>query len=167
MNQRLYNIQSHPEYGFYAGILANQHQVVMGEDILIEFDLEGNHLQTTYRELPERAWMVGVLKALNEMPSDTAIVQKDNLVSLEEWQAQMGFVLQTISVKGFFLSESWTGIDDLPSTYQDFLENPEEFDEEDQEYYPEDIQAWRESGDFVFYWFNDYYMNEAGAVHSS
>jgi hypothetical protein len=167
MNQRLYNIQSHPEYGFYTGILANQHQALMSEDVLIEFDTEGNHVQTTYRELPERLWMVGVLKALNEMPADTAIVQKDNHVSLVEWQVQIGFVSRTISVKKFFLSESCTGIDDLPGEYLDFLENPEAFDEEEQEYLPEEIQGWEESRDFVFYWGNDYYMNEAGEVHSS
>ena len=77
------------------------------------------------------------------------------------------FTPGAISVKSFFIPEVWFGIQDLPEHYQEFLDHPENANEEERLYYPEEISAWHERGDFVLWCNEDYYLNKDGELESS
>ena len=70
-------------------------------------------------------------------------------------------------MKTFFLRDRWIGIEDIPRHYQQFLESPEEVNEEYRAELLEDIRQWRERGDFVLHWDEDYYFDRNGAISSS
>lgn len=77
------------------------------------------------------------------------------------------FVPGTISVKAFSLPELGLGIQDLPEHYQNFLDHPENNNEDERQHYPKEIEEWRESGNFVLLWNEDYYLNTDGELESS
>ena len=161
-NHRLYNIQNSEIY-FHTGHLENGNQVLMGiqfPDIaLLEFDPQGNYLSIAARGIPKQFLSVrnGIYWA------DDIVLQ----ALIKNWQDEIGFIPGTISVKPFFLPDQWIGIQDLPDHYLEFLNQPENYDEERRLQLQEDIRQWRESGDFVLYWSEDYYLNQEGEVESS
>ena len=77
------------------------------------------------------------------------------------------FTPGTIFVKPFFLQEAGLGISDLPEHYQEFLDHPKNANEDERFYYPEEIKEWREGGNFVLWWNEDYFLNEEGELESS
>ena len=141
----LYQIQN-DIYHYQTGRLSNGNQLLIQSDLdgpplplahWIEFDTEGNLLAAYDQSTPQ------------PLPGSSS------------------FTLGTIKVKPFFIPEILIGIQDLPDHYQEFLDHPENANEDERFYYPEEIQAWREAGNFVL-WFNeDYYLNEEGELESS
>ncbi len=122
---------------YHAGRLDNGSQVLMDGFYRVEFDTEGNFLAAFSRET-------------SELP---LVVQS--------------FVPGTISVKAFSLPELGLGIQDLPDHYQDFLDHPENNNEDERQHYPKEIDEWRESGSFVLLRNEDYYLNADGEIESS
>ena len=122
---------------YHTGFLSSGNQVLMDEATRIEFDTEGNMLAVFTEEAPQSSSMM------------------------------LPFTPGTISVKSFFLPELWLGIRDLPDHYQDFLDHPENSNEDERFYYPEEIKEWREGGNFVLWWNEDYFLNEEGELESS
>jgi hypothetical protein len=143
--QRLYAIQD-DFYHYRTGYLDDGNQVLLlsddegarvAESPWVEFDGEGD-LITVH-------------------PGEVTPISKPAL----------SFTPGTIRVKPFFLPDLWIGIRNLPDHYQKFLDNPADASEEERRYYPEKIRDWRESGSFVL-WFNeDYYLSKDGEVESS
>ena len=90
---------------------------------------------------------------------------------LAEVKSQMGFVPGRICIQKFFLEEDYTGIQDLPEHFLDYLNNKDDgevYDPETKESYEEIIAEWKKKNNFVFWWGNDYYIDgETGEVESS
>jgi hypothetical protein len=81
------------------------------------------------------------------------------LAALKE---RLGFVPCDILIRKFESEEA--GIFDLPGEYVQFLENAEEYSEEDRQAFEAYIQKWRQARDFVLVYNEEYWMNEAGEV---
>jgi hypothetical protein len=152
--ERLYTIQ-HDGWHYHAGRIRSGTQVLMGvqlpELVMVEFDDEGGFLRTLQRAL-----------------SRAAVSDEDQRArELERWQEELGFTPGAISVHRYFLPERWIGIRDLPDHYQEVLDRPEALTEERRRELEEDIRLWRERGDFVLYWDEDYYLDRDGELQSS
>ena len=142
---RLYTIQN-DIYHYYTGHLSSGNQILLNSDgseddtpifPLVEFDKDGNLLAVHTKETEDSDFN------------------------------PLRFTPGTIAVKKFFVSDHWIGITDLPEHYQEFLDEPQSAAEEERLNYPEEIAAWRSSGEFVL-WFNeDYFLNENGELESS
>ena len=161
-NPRLYNIQNDPIL-FHTGRGENGNQMLIGvqfpEIVLVEFDAQGNYLRVVTREIPKQFLSVG-----------NGIFQADDTVLLaliENWKDEMGLIPGTISVKQFFLPDRWIGIRDLPQYIQDYLDAPGNYDEELSRELQEEIRQWREHGDFVLNWDEDYDLNQEGEIIGS
>lgn len=156
--KRLYPIQDDVCH-YRAGHLSSGNQVLMDEVHRIEFDTEGNLLAAFCQETSQETVKVvdrdgNILVAYPQEPRQSVSMM-------------LPFTPGTISVKKFFLPELWLGIRDLPDHYQEFLDQPENANEEERHYYPKEIDAWRECGNFVLWWNEDYDLNEDGELESS
>lgn len=89
----------------------------------------------------------------------------DELV--QQWESKVGIAEGRITVQPFFIEEQWIGIRDIPEHYQDVVESPDTFLEDDRQRLLKDVNEWLERGDFVFYWDEDYYLNADGEVEST
>jgi len=158
---RRYAIQDNGSY-FRAGHLPNGNQVLMGIQLpnvtLVEFDHAGSFVGVYCRPIAT----VGEPSSFS--PAELA---DSGAVTIAVWQDQIGFVSATIHLRPFYIDSAWIGIRDLPEHYRDVIENPEDYDDERRETLMQDIGVWRERGDFVLEWCEEYYMDRAGEVTSS
>jgi hypothetical protein len=156
----VYNLGSNPSV-FYAGRINNGNQVLIGvqlpEIVIVEFDTQGNFLTFSVQDLPEGG-QDSTSRAYNLEMSE---------IPLQVIQETLGFTPSIIAIKRFFLEDRWIGIEDLPDHYQDVIDYPENYDEERLQELREDIRSWRENGDFVFFWCEDYYIDRDGDIASS
>ena len=148
--ERLYKIQNNV-YSYFTGFLSNGNQILTGSA-----DKNGDGKKTETPTFP-----------LMEFDKDGTLLG----VYTEETGAPLRplrFTPGTISVKKFFIADQWIGITDLPEHYQEFLDHPENATEDARFYYPEEIESWRESGQFELD-FNggDLSLNEEGELESS
>lgn len=162
VQQKSYNIRDNYDY-YRAGYLRNGHQVLMGpqmpELVLVEFDTDGTYLRTATRHTD--------VTTNSDENLRFGTWYDEYLTEISRWQAEIGFVPHTITVKPFFLDERWIGIRDLPDHYQDVLDNPTIVTEERYKDIHRGVQAWLERGNFVLFWDEDYYLNSDGDVDSS
>jgi len=86
---------------------------------------------------------------------------------LDKWATEIGLTRDVITVKQFSLPELYMEIKNLPDFYEAVLNGADDFDEEEHEALLEDIQQWRNDGDFVFVWGNELWMNQAGEIEST
>lgn len=141
---------------FTAGVDGRGRQALMGaqlpEVVTVFFNESGDYLET-------------VAKTIAPRPGEDDDAAADR--TLEEVQSAIGLAPATIFVKKFRLGDRWIGIEDLPEHYQEFLDNPEEFDEREKVDYPEDIRQWISDGAFVLWWCEDFYLDKDGDITSS
>lgn len=141
---------------FHAGVVADKRQAIMGllcpNVVAVFFDPLGDFLEAQQRRLP----FMG-----SKGPYDIYDARVGQ--HLRSWQEALGFRPRVVRVRRFSLPEWGVGIDDLPTHYLEFLENPDEFPEIDVEM----IRAWQEAGQFVFWWAKDYWMDRSGRVEST
>lgn len=143
---------------FDAGTTSDGRQALMGafweQTFALFFDTDGRLLEYATRPLlPGRP-----SGQPDHGPSRSAI---------EAWQAELGFEPADIRVKRFSCRAAGVGIEDLPSHLEEFLEDPDGFNDEDRVNYPIEIQKWIENGDFVLYWGNDLWLDGNGHVTST
>ncbi len=145
----LYPIQTHEEYGFFAGLGGDGRPVLMlatdFEILAIFFDSNGNLTEIQKRTVPRFHYAE----------------------ALPSWQKEMNFKPGTIRVKKFFLPEYEAGIEDLPEHLAEFLANPEGYEKDERDRLSEFIQGWIQRGQFVFLWGNDYWVDNTGEVTDS
>jgi hypothetical protein len=159
----LYRIQSCPDR-YWTGTVYGDRQVVMGlmypELVVVLFDSEGNLLEIQTRLLHFKAKSMG--------PNGPYLLGGEEFerkldIQLSSWQSEMGFQEGTISVKPFWSSEYWTGIEDIPQGSREMLENIEEIeDEEEMQDFLDSMDRWKQEGNFVFWWCKDYFVNRDG-----
>ena len=143
--QRLYTIQN-DVYHYVTGHLGNGNQVLMMGD--------GSESGTSSFPGVEFSALGDVVAIHREEPADLSALS-------------LAFIPGTIRVKSFFIPDIWFGIQDLSDHYQDFLDHPEDADEDQKIYYPEEIEAWRKQKSFVLWCNEDYYLSEDGELESS
>jgi hypothetical protein len=154
-----YTVRNNGQY-FTTGIDGQGRQVLMGllfgaaspEVVGVFFDKSGDFLGSVAEPVGPRP---------NE--DDEAAAYR----TLAGLQRTIGLTPASISIKKFWLADRQVGISDLPEHYQDFLNNPGEFDERRRAELSGDVQRWFLEGDFVLWWGEDYYLDKDGDVSSS
>jgi hypothetical protein len=160
----LFPIRSAPGYGFYAGHLPEGRQALIarsayGELIVAVFDGGGNLVQVIHRELPSPPVLL-----------DSGEVREvDERAFRKYLRREFGHAPGLIRIKEFRLSREMLAVYHLPEHYREFLENPNSpvFDDEQRQSFPGLIRQWREEGQFVLEWGNDYWLDSRGEVDSS
>ncbi len=103
---------------------------------------------------------------LTRPPEDPCL--EVNNKELHAWlRKEFGFKPSLIRVKSFLIEEEQISVEAFPSHFQEFLEDPNQFDDEERQHYPESIRSWIEEGAFVLIWDNDHWMDQNGEVSSS
>jgi len=164
---RHFFLQSSPDYGWHTGLTRDGRQAPMGIDwnalVCLLFDEEGRYMECVERFFTETG-----------EPTDTAVTRTPfHLVKGAEelltqrfsaWKNEVIQTEESISVCEFFHAIRHIRIEEEPEHFQEALD---EADEEERPLIEEDIHRWRQDGDFVFWWNEDYYCNADGTVHSS
>ncbi len=142
------------EYDFVTGKLPDGNQAVVGLLLpnlaVAVFDNDGNFL------------------ALREFPAEDEMQDIDT--GITAIQTKLDLTQGAIKIKEFFLDGRYVGLKDMPDDYVTFLENldSDEIDEDEREYYPEDIESWKENNLFLFAWAKDYWMDgNTGEINST
>lgn len=165
-------LMNNTEYDFVTGTLPDGKQAIAGilfpdlptpsltvstEDGDLLFS-EGKQ-ETTESPVPKLTMAIfsktGDFIKLKETGTDIEITDIDGILAATDLRPT------GIKVKQFYSADKSIGIKDMPDTYVRFMENPdaEEFDENDREYYPEDIETWKTSNLYLFHWGKDYWID--------
>lgn len=167
-----YVIQTHEAYGFFTGKSRGKQQVLMGlacpNLIAFFFNLDGDliHVTKRFQEylVPSSVFVDG--KPLEGIVQTFDIYDPRIPVRLSEWQAEIGFQEQPITVKRFSNAETGIGIGDYPDHFAEVLSDPNASDDE-KDNVLQSLPEWEADGQFVFWWGNDYWLNANGDVTSS
>ena len=148
--ERLYKIQNNV-YSYFTGFLSNGNQVLMGS---ADTNSNGKKIETPTFPLVEFDKDGNLLGVYTEETGPPF--------------SPLRFTPGTITIKKFFISDQWIGITDLPEHYQDFLDHPEDAAEYERSCYPEEIEGWRKSGEFVLdFDGGDFFLSIEGELESS
>lgn len=145
---KLYPIRHNEEYGIIAGELD-------GRQVMIRFSPDA-YLLLTFSDQ-------GDLVSVRDVPYESAANRKGEQSLLKQWVRHD----KPIRVRPFFLQDRYLGIKELPSSIQDMIDDPSDFDEEEVAYLQQELDAWKRSKQFVLHWDNEYYLNEVGRVVAS
>jgi hypothetical protein len=144
-----YTIQPDNHYGIYVGRDKTNRQIFAGTTskllIIVVFDENGDFLEAI-----EKPHNFGQFAAKTE----TALLQ---------WLTEIGFSMQAISVKKFFLNQYSIGIQDFPDELEHFQYEPTDDDSTEYQEYID----WQARGDFVLWWSRDFWCNEDGYITTS
>ncbi len=87
---------------------------------------------------------------------------------LSEWQREIDFRTQTITVKRFLDAASFVGITDYPDYFQQVLDDANVTAEEKESILQNAVAQWEADEQFVLYWSGcDYWLNREGEVVAS
>jgi hypothetical protein len=149
---RPYKIQPEPQYSIYAGWVGEDLQLLAKRYdslfIIILFDAKGDIIEI-------------IEKPLNEMKGET------EWEFLENRFQKPGIKIDAIAIKTFFLEKYDIGIRDLTWDFEDFLKHEKEYSEKERIDYYYMISQWRLSGNFVFWWKNDFWCDSEGFIIAS
>jgi hypothetical protein len=160
----LFPIRSQPWYGFFAGFFPDGRQVLVGclrygKMVLVIFDRAGNLTGVVHRELPTPGQLLEA--------GDLAAVYEDNYK--EYLRRELKVSPGVIRIKAFCLQEEEIAVYELPENLQDFQENPSNpnLSDEDRKGLQEFFGEWKEHGQFVLIWQNDFWLDSNGEVVAS
>ena len=160
--QHLYRIQHNPYY-FHAGRSQNGDQVLLGvrlpELSMVTFDSNGKFVGLSNRPIPHDLLQFKGTVIRADPVSLSALV--------ENWKLEIRFAPSTISVQRFFLEQSYIGIKDFPAIYVALMYRPDDFDNGTRHDLQENLRSWKEAGNFVLCWNQDYELSQDGKVISS
>ena len=162
-------IQHCPDADLHAGKIAGDRQVLMGllypNITAVVFDDEGEFLKVNYTSAPAAEMHPDGDVYLLHSPE----YQERYLELLERCKGEIEFQAGTIWIRPFWIDEDYIGIRPLPSHLEEFLVNPDDVaeDEEEKEDLLEDIKDWRASGNFVLWWGKDFWMDASGEIEST
>lgn len=147
--EKLYPIQYHEYYGIIAGLMDEK-------QVLVRFRPDG-YLLLTFSDH-------GDLISTNLLPYTDAGSGRE--MAEERIKRLVNHGKPTL-VKKFFLEDPHLGIEDLPSNLRAEIEEWENLDVEEQEYYADLIRSWQADDQFVLQWGSEYYVSKHGKVVSS
>jgi hypothetical protein len=162
----IYAIQNDRSH-YWTGRNRDHEQVIMGllapHILLYSFNQEGSYLKRELIRLANRP----------TRDSESGIYVLDSQFmtrffgELDDVKRRIGYQPGSVSVREFFDPECYVGVLPYPSDYQEFLDSPDRFSDEERHAYASHIRRWNEDGQFVFCWAEEYWMNRHGEVESS
>lgn len=139
-------------YGIYTGQIDETFQAIVShyDDSLVAvlFDMDGNLVEVREKSL-------------------AGVHPKDHETALESWVDELKLAIQSISIYKFFLSNYKIGIKELSSDDEYFLNHQSEYSEDEQISYHQMIKDWQDSGEFVFWYNNDFWCDKEGDIIAS
>jgi len=163
-DERLFQIQTCQRHGYYAGHFPNRTQALIGQSfkgmiVIAVFDLGGNLLKVTRRNLPTNL--------LTARP--VAGYDVDEFGFQQFLIREFGFRMGAIRVRPFQMPEERLGVLPLPEHFEEFLKHPDDssLTEVEREEYPELISKWIDSGSFILECGNSYWLNKDGECEGS
>jgi hypothetical protein len=149
---KLYVLQPDTHYGIYVGYINEKFQAIVShyDDLLIAvlFDVDGNLVEVREKSLAD-------------------VQLADHERALTNWVDELNLIIRPISIKKFFLSNYKIGIKDLSVGDEYFLSHQTEFSKTEQADHHEWIKDWQDSGEFVFWWNNDFWCDQEGDIIAS
>jgi hypothetical protein len=160
----MYIIQKHP-FDFTTGVDKYGNQILMGliypYIVTILFDANGFFLELRMKLVLFQAKSIHKNGPYMTEEPEFELKLKEQM---QRWQSEFDFQEQKISIRYFFLKEFSLGIEDLPKYFQQFQQNPDEFNEEEKREYPKLIADWKSEENFVLWWGKDYFINKEGEI---
>lgn len=164
---RLYSIEGYPHHGYWTGTTPARTQVLVvvlsPKIIAIFFDEKGNLVGVQERaissEMLAMAHRIGFHEALR--------TQGDQEIS--DWLDSLGAHESVVKVKRFFLTDYHIGIDDFPRVFQEVLQLPSAYSEDEKRVAESERLRWQKDGLFEL-WLNDatnLWITSTGQVESS
>jgi hypothetical protein len=185
-NERLHAIQGNEWYGWWTGQLVDSTQVFAGFIGRSMHYAEAQRQQMTHSELakcrvgkpilhlalfdasgqfkeiqtrPDPLTLDPKISTLNWVGPEFDVAEMEEYLTIE-----LGVVQRApIYVYPFAIPEIELKLESLLSTQAEFLDNPSDYDEEEQE----SIREWIVEGHCELYFGNDYFLNSDGEVTSS
>jgi hypothetical protein len=170
MSDRLYPLR-HDQGVFETGIAQGKQLLLANtvDEILLHwFAPNGEFIELERHRIPKqsadsgRVWDVKTGTVLSDPASGYWQRVERELTTLKE---RIGFVAQDIAVRKFESEEAC--IEDLPGEYQEFLDNRDDYSEEDRQAFDEYIRKWRRNNSFVVEFCEQYWMSATGEVEHS
>jgi hypothetical protein len=123
------------------------------------FDHEGRLAKVIYEKLPSPQQLLDA--------GDSAAVYKHNHTGY--LQRALRITPGMIRVRAFCLPEAELAVYELPESLQDFQENPGDASvaAEERERLQAFLHVWKDRGQFVLEWGNDYWLDKSGEVVAS
>jgi len=160
---RVFPIVSDPNYFFYAGVLPEGRQALVGRSVYGEiavavFDSAGNFLELQEQTLPA--------DLARDLPTGD---EADERKFRSYLKGQFGFTPALIRIKEFHAPRELLAVYHLPKHLQEFLTDPNAplFSDEDRKDLPASIEGWLAADQFVLEWGNDYWLDRNGEVVAS
>lgn len=161
-----YTIQNNKIY-FWTGRDQDHKQIIMGllapYVVVYSFNPDGSYHKRELIQLahpPRRDAESGVYDLNSQFMTRFS-------GELDEVKRQIGYQPDSVSIQEFFDPAQYVGVSSLPSDYQEFLDYPDRFAEEEKQAYESHITQWKNDGNFVFCWAEEYWMNKNGEIESS
>ena len=162
----LYPLQTYADE-FETGFCADGRQVVMGllcpYLVAFFFDSQGVLLGKE-KHLWEYPAPVHAKSGVYEIYDDAFVALMEEQITA--FQEKIGFRAGTIHIKRFIYEEESVGIQPMPDEMVDF-EEASYLDERQKEDIRQSRDYWLETGNFVWWWAKDYYIDSEGEVEST
>lgn len=163
----LYSVEGYSHHGYWTGTTANRLQalvvVLVPNIVAILFDEKGNLVR-----VEERAISSETLATANRIGFHEAFrTQGDQEVSA--WLGWLGVHESVVKVKRFFLPNYHIGILDFPGFFQEVLQHPSAYSEDEQRVAERERVRWFNEGLFEL-WLNDatnLWITNTGQIESS
>jgi hypothetical protein len=127
--------------------------------VAIVFDSEGNAVDVIKEPLIPYHPAGG--------PGSVEAQEARDMAAIEALENELGFAGGTIRIRRQAIADLI--IEDWPSYFDDFLQNPSEFEprEENQQRVMESIRRWQREGCYVLWFGKDYWMEGDGTIEST
>jgi len=161
----MYKVQSHPMDDYVTGTNRAGEPVMFGllypQVCCVLFDNSGKLVEVRLRQL--RVLAKAVRKGGPYIIEDPDF--QDKLKDqIRSWQNEIGFKEHPIAIERFAIPQLRLGIAEMPPHFQDFKNDPDDSTEEDRREMPAMIDQWLAEGNFVLWWWTDYYLDAHGEI---
>jgi hypothetical protein len=160
-SDRLYPLQSHDPYGFYAGGLPGGEQAIVfwespGKVAALRFSATGEYLGVEVWEYPP-------LPRMEKGEDRTRLIH-------EHFRGAFGLTPGVVRVRRFFADRWQVGIRPVEDFHEEFAADPAAFCSGDAAGIADELdclRSWVEARQFVFDCGNNYWVDDCGKVFSS
>ena len=152
---KLYHLQPNLHYGIYTGHIKGGSQIILShyDDVLLAvlFDAGSDILEIRQKALSNdvREWHMKYPQVL------------------QDWISELELDVHPILIKAFFLENYTIGIKELTSDFDYFLSHESDYSDQQKADYRQMIKDWKDSGEFVFHWANDFWCDREGYIIAS
>jgi hypothetical protein len=152
---KLYHLQPDLHYGIYTGHIKDGSQIILShyDDVLLAvlFNAGGNIFELRQ-------------KALSKDVRERHLQYRQ---VLQAWISELELDIHPILIKAFFLENYVIGIKELTWDFDYFLSHESDYSDEEKTSYQQMIKDWKDSGEFIFHWANDFWCDREGYIIAS